>query len=223
MKMKRGKFSTFLFSLIPGAGEMYLGFFKFGTSLMSLFIGSIICASMFFSPLILITFVVWFYSFFHTNNINHLSDHEFEKLEDTYLFSPFNHNSFSDFVHNNKTLCSIVCIFIGVMILCYTFIDIFLLMVPDEFYYQISHIFNSFFPRIFFGIICILLGFIFIRGKKLSLLQEFEKEVEAFDSAETYSEWEKNIMPEPDFFQHTKAETDSSLEKEEQLRDHREV
>ena len=64
MKMKRGKFSTFLFSLIPGAGEMYLGFFKFGTSLMSLFIGSIICASIVFSPLILIAFVVWFYSFF---------------------------------------------------------------------------------------------------------------------------------------------------------------
>ena len=39
MKRKRGKFMTFILSCIPGAGQMYLGLFKEGVSLMLLFIG----------------------------------------------------------------------------------------------------------------------------------------------------------------------------------------
>ena len=38
MTHKKSSFWRFLFSLIPGAGEMYMGFLKMGTSLMALFI-----------------------------------------------------------------------------------------------------------------------------------------------------------------------------------------
>lgn len=38
MTRKKGKLMTFLWSLIPGAGEMYLGFFKTGVSLMATFV-----------------------------------------------------------------------------------------------------------------------------------------------------------------------------------------
>ena len=37
MTKKKGKLLTFCWSLIPGAGEMYLGFFKQGISLMAAF------------------------------------------------------------------------------------------------------------------------------------------------------------------------------------------
>ena len=34
---KKNRLFTFFFSLIPGAGEMYLGFYKSGASIMLLF------------------------------------------------------------------------------------------------------------------------------------------------------------------------------------------
>ena len=37
-KTKRNKFLTFLFSLIPGGAEMYMGFMKMGASLLSIFL-----------------------------------------------------------------------------------------------------------------------------------------------------------------------------------------
>ena len=35
---KKSRFLTFCFSLLPGAGEMYMGFMRMGLSLMLLFI-----------------------------------------------------------------------------------------------------------------------------------------------------------------------------------------
>ena len=36
---RKNSFFTFLFSFVPGAGEMYMGFMKQGLSLMTLFLG----------------------------------------------------------------------------------------------------------------------------------------------------------------------------------------
>ena len=41
MTNKKNRLITFFVSLIPGAGEMYLGFYKTGVSIMSLFWGTI--------------------------------------------------------------------------------------------------------------------------------------------------------------------------------------
>ena len=86
MTRKKNKLLTFLWSLIPGAGEMYLGFFKMGTSLMALFLLLLSFSGFLnFYVLSLLSPVVWFYSFFHTNNLNSLPDEEFYALEDSYL------------------------------------------------------------------------------------------------------------------------------------------
>lgn len=45
MQRKKSKFLTFLFSLIPGAGEMYMGFMKMGVSLMAEFFAVLWLAS----------------------------------------------------------------------------------------------------------------------------------------------------------------------------------
>jgi len=63
--MRNNKFLTFIFSCIPGAGHMYLGFQKKGLQIMLLFfsllfLGDFLRTNIFF---ILIP-VIWFYSFF---------------------------------------------------------------------------------------------------------------------------------------------------------------
>ena len=81
MTRKKNKLLTFLWSLIPGAGEMYLGFFKMGTSLMALFLLLLSFSGFLnFYVLSLLAPVVWFYSFFHTNNLNSLPDEELYAL-----------------------------------------------------------------------------------------------------------------------------------------------
>ena len=97
MTKKKGKLLTFCWSLIPGAGEMYLGFFKQGISLMAAF--AVLLGISGFLQLSFLTFlspIVWFYSFFHTNNLNSLSDEEFYSLEDDYLIH------FSDISSNQE-------------------------------------------------------------------------------------------------------------------------
>ena len=70
MTKKKSGFWTFLFSWIPGAGEMYMGFMRMGVSLMGLFWG-IIALSIFTNTgfLMLVDVIVWFYSFFHVHNL----------------------------------------------------------------------------------------------------------------------------------------------------------
>ena len=86
MTNKKSKFLTFFISMIPGAGEMYLGFYKLGASIMVLFFGGCAVFGYLFQPLLSFLPVLWFYSFFHTHNLNSLPDDEFYALEDDYLF-----------------------------------------------------------------------------------------------------------------------------------------
>ena len=51
MTKKKNRLFTFFCSLIPGAGEMYLGFFKHGLSVMTLFFLLMFFSSMLFRPL----------------------------------------------------------------------------------------------------------------------------------------------------------------------------
>lgn len=64
-------FWTFIFSLIPGAGHMYLGLMKRGFQLMIAFFGLIIIPNVidFLGILNLLTIVVWFYSVFDAYHI----------------------------------------------------------------------------------------------------------------------------------------------------------
>ena len=65
---------------------MYLGFYKTGASVMVLFLGDIALSSSLFPPLVYLLPVMWFFSFFHTHNLNNMADEEFYALEDRYLF-----------------------------------------------------------------------------------------------------------------------------------------
>lgn len=118
MTKKKGKLMTFCWSLIPGAGEMYLGFFKQGVSLMTIFAALLGVSG--FLRLGFLTFlapIVWFYSFFHTNNLNSLSDEEFYSIEDDYLI-PWNEFGLNRFtIQKYRRLLSACLIFFGISIL----------------------------------------------------------------------------------------------------------
>jgi len=86
----KSKFLTFIFSLIPGAGQMYQGLMKRGLSIMLIFTG-IIAASIFtyLSAMIIILPAVWFYSFFDTINRINFTREELARQKDEFLlFGP---------------------------------------------------------------------------------------------------------------------------------------
>ena len=69
MKRKSG-FLTFCLAFCPGAGQMYQGYMKRGTSLVVLFMLIIMLGTLLnMTPVALFALVVWMYSFFDTFNI----------------------------------------------------------------------------------------------------------------------------------------------------------
>ena len=87
VRKRKSGFLTFCFSLLPGAGEMYLGFMKMGVSLMGLFFGIwMLCVLLNVYFFAYAEVVLWFYSFFHAHNLAGLTDEEFLKVEDEFLF-----------------------------------------------------------------------------------------------------------------------------------------
>lgn len=81
-------FWTFVFSLIPGAGQMYLGLMNRGLQLMVLFIIPIFLANMLYSiggVLFLFNVIIWFYSFFDCLQTRK-SINEGETVDDTLIW-----------------------------------------------------------------------------------------------------------------------------------------
>ncbi len=116
MTNKKNRLLTFFISLIPGAGEMYLGFYKMGTSIMALFWGSIVIVCDVFPPALYLLPVIWFYSFFHTHNLNHLPDEEFYALEDDYLLH-LNPQTIRRWCLDHRKETAFLCLLCGISIL----------------------------------------------------------------------------------------------------------
>lgn len=89
MIKRKNKFLTFVFSLLPGGGQMFMGFMKRGVSLMAAFFFTIFLSSWLdIGPLMFIVPVIWFYAFFDSINRCYADDAAFAAMEDGYLFSP---------------------------------------------------------------------------------------------------------------------------------------
>lgn len=164
MRRKKSKFLTFIFSLLPGAGEMYMGFMKMGVSLMAEFFGIIFLAMVTeVSQLLLIDIILWFYAFFHVHSIAGASDEEFRQLEDKYLIPFYESNP----VRQSKMMrrfCSIVLIVLGAFMLWNMGIRMLgtILYLPGV----------QYIPKILVAIGLLVLGIVMIQGKKEALDQE---------------------------------------------------
>lgn len=164
MRRKKSKFLTFIFSLLPGAGEMYMGFMKMGVSLMAEFFGIIFLATVTeVSQLLLIDIILWFYAFFHVHSIAGASDEEFGQLEDKYLI-PFYESNPGRQSKMMRRFCSIVLIVLGAFMLWNMGIKMLgsILYLPGV----------QYIPKILVAVGLIVLGIVMIQGKKEALDQE---------------------------------------------------
>lgn len=174
MTRKKNKILTFCFSLIPGAGEMYMGFMKLGVSTMTLFfIFFGVASSINLLFLVNLCPVIWFYSFFNVHNINALSDEEFYAMEDYYLFNSYDRvkKQFSIFLKHRKLL-SYILIFFGVSIiwnLCQNILEFFFYQYfSDELYYFFNRLTNTL-PQTIIGIALVIIGIKLLQDKKSTL------------------------------------------------------
>lgn len=173
-RKKRGLW-TFLFSLIPGAGEMYLGFMKQGVSLMCIFLAwTGFCAFTSFDVGLFVLPVIWFYSFFHVHNLISLPDEEFYQQEDYYMLFHLDEIVKIDKWERGKVkFLAAVLIFIGGYTIVGSLWEVFWRLMPGWFYDEM-YVVRYNVPRVVISLILIAFGVYLIRGKKVKLDEEPE-------------------------------------------------
>lgn len=175
MTRKKSKFLTFWCSLIPGAGEMYLGFLKQGVSIMTAFFVLFAVGSIVFPPITVFCAVIWFYSFFHTHNLNSLPDDEFYMVEDEYLIHISQIIRGKDILLNQyRKLFAFVLILSGISVIWKVVNNFFFNFINHIFYlpdYMISIFswFSEAFPQTIAAVAIIIAGVYLIRNKKKEL------------------------------------------------------
>lgn len=172
MPKKRNKVWTVLFSALPGAGHMFMGFMKRGLSLMSLFFLIIFLSSWLgIGPLLYILPVLWFYSFFECLNLTCTSDEEFAKTEDQYLFHLENFSGMNERLSKRAGFYfGIILLFFGLYLIADRLLSQFQFALLPQVAEYLGGIL-SVFPQMFVGVVIILFGIRLIRGKKEELEQ----------------------------------------------------
>lgn len=103
MENKKNRFFVFLFSLMPGAGEMYLGALGKGAVLMvAFFLWLIISFEIGNGAILLFTPVIWFYSFMDTHSSKKLTKEEIKASNDKFIKNVF--NLFTDNSHKGSLI-----------------------------------------------------------------------------------------------------------------------
>lgn len=168
MRQKRGSFTTWLCSLMPGAAEMYMGFMKCGISLMTVFILCLVIPSVLRLSDVFILFGVltWFYSFFHARNLASSSEEEFMSLQDTYIWAELTGGS--GIRVTNPTLRkwgAVLLILYGFTQLWDAVLQWIYYLIPEYLWETVSG-FAGEVPRIVTALVIIVIGLKLIAGKK---------------------------------------------------------
>ena len=145
MKKQKHGFWVFIFSLIPGAGEMYMGFKKQGISIMLLFWGAIALASITgLGWLAMFLPVIWFYSFFNVHNLKSLSEEEFYSVEDNYILHMDQFSGdIGKFLQKHRNTTAWILILFGICILWSRFTSLLYFIVPNNMADYVYNICNS--------------------------------------------------------------------------------
>lgn len=187
MIRKKTGFWTFIFSLIPGAGEMYLGFFKQGITLMLAFALDIAISSVGLDILFIFMPVIWFYSFFHTHNLASMPDEEFYALEDSY-FGSFNleQGKLPQLVFSKKgtRIIGILLIILGCGALWDALRSILYRYLDENTYLTYVRPLLDTLPNFVIGLAIVIAGIWLIVGKKKELLSNKPKQLETSEKQE---------------------------------------
>lgn len=181
MKKQKHGFWVFIFSLIPGAGEMYMGFKKQGLSIMLLFWGSIALASITgLGWLAVFLPVIWFYSFFNVHNLKSLSEEEFYSVEDNYILHMDQFSGdMGKFLQKHQSVVAWVLILFGICILWSRFTSLLYFIVPNNMADYVYNICNSL-PQIVIAAGIIAAGIYLLTQQKKKLKQETETKDEHY-------------------------------------------
>lgn len=179
-KQKKG-FWLFLFSLIPGAGEMYMGFRKQGISIMLIFWSVIALASgTGMGWMIMFLPILWFYSFFNVHNLKCLTKEEFNSIEDSYILHMEQLIGDTNVViEKHRTLISALLIIFGLSILWNNFADILFWVLPERLSQMVITISYQL-PQIIIAIAIIIAGIYILLNKKKNLEADTDTEKEHY-------------------------------------------
>lgn len=179
-KQKKG-FWLFIFSLIPGAGEMYMGFRKQGISIMLIFWSVIALASgTGMGWMIMFLPILWFYSFFNVHNLKSLSEEEFYSIEDTYILHLDQLVGDTNAVlQKHRILISVLLIIFGISILWNNFADIIFWVLPSSLANMVASISYQL-PQMIIAIAIIIAGIYILVDKKHKLIKDTENEEEHY-------------------------------------------
>ena len=171
MKNKKSRFWVFVFSFLPGAGEMYMGFMKMGLSLMLGFMLTVAVVSIInMGPLAVIPVTIYIYSFFHANNIRTMDDESFAALEDNYLFGFDGLDSIKNkLVGKYRQIVAVVLIFLGLFMMLDIGFNLLCEAIgwDNEYLSTIYYFVRDEVPRLLIGIAIIWGGVVMLRGKKV--------------------------------------------------------
>ncbi len=179
MTRKKSSFLTFCFSLLPGAGQMYMGFMKRGASLMAAFFLLIFLSTWLnLSPLMFAMPVIWFFAFFDTFNLRSMPDEQFYALKDEFILIPeISRDKAKLLQQKYHNIIALILIIIGVTVLWNNVLDLLYSIIPSELNKYIFGI-RYYLPQLLVGCAIIALGLYLIRGKKKEL--DNADKVEAF-------------------------------------------
>lgn len=171
-KQKKGLL-LFLCSLVPGAGEMYMGFFKQGISIMLIFWGTFGLATLSsLSFIVMFLPIMWCYSFFHVHNLKSMSEDDFYAVEDSYLLhlDQFIGNA-DHFVKKYRKLIAVFLIIFGVSILWDNVSGMIIWLLPDAVANILIDLFYNI-PSIIIAIAILAVGIHMLNTKKQELDNE---------------------------------------------------
>lgn len=167
MKKEKSKFLTFCFSMLPGAGHMYMGFMKMGLSFMTVFFFLIFLSSwLSIGPLLFVVPLIWFYSFFDCLNKRYATDEEFLLLEDKYLFSLDELVKVDkDILKKHALFSGILLVLLGGYLIFDNIINSLAGYIPGDVYNVIRNV-TRMAPQIIIGVVIVVIGAKLIIGKK---------------------------------------------------------
>lgn len=159
--MKKNLFFTFIFSFIPGAGQMYQEYMKRGLSIMSIFAILFILACVAGSPIFIIPLlVIEAYSFFDTYNLRNMSNEKREKYIDDYVWNSEEFGNISN-KSKNKNVRKVVG-YILIVIGAYVLVDSVLFRLAWQFDVEwltkVCNFLSRYIPTIAASLIAVFVG-----------------------------------------------------------------
>ncbi len=155
---------TFCFALIPGAGQMYLGMMRKGTAVMAAFWGLITFAGFFqLNALMVLSPVIWCYSFFDTLNSRWLSEEQRQALDSQFHFRMGNSllDDFRSIIDRRHLLIGLALIVLGGWSILHNLLYSFSEWIPSYIWRLIDRA-----PSLFANLAIIGLGIWLVAGKK---------------------------------------------------------